>query len=83
MSRCAFCSNSSRMLVGLMDDRFICTGCLPHVRVGGQELTRQQIDDLVQLCHPDRHHGSRLEQLATDTMKWLLDLRKLSKRKGK
>ena len=35
-------------------------------------LTSGQIYDLIQLCHPDRHNGSKR---STELTKWLLELR--------
>jgi hypothetical protein len=42
--------------------------------MGNPAMTRQRIDDLVKLCHPDRHQGP-MEKLATSTTQWLLGLR--------
>ena len=44
--------------------------------LAGQEtvpgLSQDRIRDLLQLCHPDRHHGS---ERSTELTKWLLEMR--------
>jgi hypothetical protein len=75
MTGCSFCRrNTSRMLVGLSDGRWVCGSCLPRLSVG-PAIDPARIDDLVRLCHPDRHRGS-MEKLATHTTQWLLEMRR-------
>ena len=74
MSACSFCRNTNGLFVGLGDGRWICGKCLPTIQVGAA-LPGDRIGALLQLCHPDRHYGSKLEQLATETTQWLLAMR--------
>ena len=74
---CAFCRgrNGSTFMVGLGDGRWCCGVCLKTLQPAATILTRAEIDDMIKLCHPDRHRGP-LEKIATRATQVLLDLRR-------
>jgi hypothetical protein len=72
---CLFCKKSSGVLLYAVGDVWICQGCSKTLSGELHATTPKRIDDLVKLCHPDRHRGP-MEALATSTTQWLLNLRR-------
>jgi len=66
------------MVYGIADGKWICANCCASLKPDAG-LTTDQIEALIRLCHPDRHRGP-MEQLATTTTQWLLNLRKKARR---
>jgi hypothetical protein len=73
MIACEFCKKDRGVALYCIGNRWVCERCVPNLTVS--QLARDRVEDLIKLCHPDRHRGP-MEPLATKTTQWLLGLRK-------
>lgn len=62
-----------RVLAKLMHENQILRMINQQLPLIGNSIPMDKLKALIQLCHPDKHSGSRI---STETTAWLLDQRK-------